>query len=137
MQWWARYIGVPFRDGGRGPDAYDCWGLVRAAYADRLGVELPDHGEISARDLVRVARAMNGGQAAEPWVAVEVPEEMDVCLMVSGRGGAAVVHVGVMTGPAHLLHIEAASAAVVVPLRHHSVAGRIRGYRRFVAGVVA
>ena len=62
MDWWARYIGLPFQDGGRGPHAFDCWGLVRDVYARELAVALPSYGEISARDLVRVAHAMHGGR---------------------------------------------------------------------------
>jgi cell wall-associated NlpC family hydrolase len=34
-------MGVPFERGARGPDAYDCYGLVRELYR-RAGVELPD-----------------------------------------------------------------------------------------------
>lgn len=132
MEWWERYIGAPFLDGGRGPDSYDCWGLVREVYARMLGVDLPSYGEISARDLVRVARAMDAGKG-DGWRAVGVPQALDVCLMRSGRGGIAVVHVGVMVDARRVMHVEAATAAVVVPVTHSSVAGRIVGYRRLAA----
>lgn len=128
MQWWSRYIGLPFLDGGRGPHAYDCWGLVRRVYADRLSVALPSYGEISARDLARVARAM-GAAKDDGWQAC-APQSLAVVLMRSGRGGARVVHVGVMVDAARLLHVEVAAAAAVVPITHFSVAGRITGYRR-------
>ena len=129
MEWWSRYIGLPFEDGGRGPHGYDCWGLVRAIYADRLDVNLPSYGEISARDLARIARAMAVGKD-DGWRQVGVPRALDVALMRSGRGGARVVHVGVMVDGRRLLHIEEAAAAAVVPVSHFSVAGRIVGYRR-------
>lgn len=132
MDWWADYIGLPFHDGGRGPLAYDCWGLVRRVYADRLGVDLPIYGEISARDLARVARAMDAGQG-NGWQAVQAAAPLDVVGMRSGSGGQRVVHVGVMVDAQRLLHVEAASAAVVVPVAHFSVAGRIVGYWRRAA----
>ena len=36
------YVGLPYRKGARGPDAYDCWGLVMHFYAHELGLVLPD-----------------------------------------------------------------------------------------------
>lgn len=130
MDWWIRYVGLPF---GEGPGQVTCWGLVRRVYAERLGRLLPAYGEISARDLAAVARAMEAGAAADGWVEASAPEPLDVCLMRSGRGGALAVHVGVVVDATRMLHVEAASAAVVVPLRHVSVAGRILGYRRLAA----
>lgn len=44
-------LGLPFADGGRGPDSYDCWGIVREVYR-RYGVTLPDY-PISAMDAVK------------------------------------------------------------------------------------
>jgi len=127
LPWWAAYVGLPF---GEGPGQVTCWSLVCRVYADRLGVELPPYGEISARDLLRIAKAMDAGKD-DGWRAVAPPAPFDVCLMRSGQGGgASVVHVGVMIDPARVLHVEAASAAVVVPVTHYSVAGRIVGYRR-------
>lgn len=129
MSWWGRYIGLPF---GEGPGEVTCWGLVRRVYANHLGVDLPEYGEISARDLVRIARAMGRGKD-DGWRAVEQPQPFDVCLMRGSSGAAVVVHVGVVTLPGFILHVEAASAAVVVPVGGFSVAGRIMGYRRLAA----
>lgn len=39
--WTRRYFGKPWVNGARGPDAYDCWGLVRSVYLDRYGLDLP------------------------------------------------------------------------------------------------
>ena len=39
MHWTAEYLGKPWRNGAAGPDAFDCYGLVRAVYRDRYGVE--------------------------------------------------------------------------------------------------
>lgn len=124
--WWARWIGREFE-----PNGFNCWGLVREVYAWMLGIDLPAYGEISARDLMRVAREMGRGKD-DGWLEVSEPREFDVALMRSGSGrcGRLVVHVGVMVDGLRVLHVEEASAAVVVPVRHFSVAGRIMGYRR-------
>lgn len=50
-------IGVPFAYGGRGPDAYDCYGLLRKLYADD-GVEIPDY--LSPTDGARITALMLG-----------------------------------------------------------------------------
>jgi len=129
MQWYAKYVGLPF---GEGQGEATCWSLVAAVYRDCLGVDLPAYGEISARDLVRVARTMEA-RKDDGWIAVDDPQEFDVCLMRTPRGGAVVAHVGVMIDAQRLLHVEAASAAVVVPVKNFTVAGRILGYRRRAA----
>lgn len=126
MHWSSGYVGMPF---GEGAGEVTCWSLVRRVYADQRGIDLPAYGEISARDLVRIARAMEAGKD-DGWRMVGVPRELDVVLMRSGRGGSVVVHVGVMVDGQRLLHVEAATAAVIVPVQHMSVAGRILGYRR-------
>ena len=41
-------IGVEFTYGGRGPDAYDCWGLVKECYRRWHGVILPDYRSTSS-----------------------------------------------------------------------------------------
>lgn len=39
--WSARYVGLPWRPGADGPDAFDCWGLVRDVQRTQYGRELP------------------------------------------------------------------------------------------------
>lgn len=126
--WWDSYIGLPF---GEGPGEVTCWSLVVRVYAERLGVTLPAYGEISAHDLACVARAMEAAKD-EGCIAPVRPADFDVVLMRGTDTGRRVVHVGVLTDPDHVLHVEAASAAVRVPLSHWSVSGRILGFRRLV-----
>lgn len=125
MDWWQCYIGLPF---GEGRGEVTCWSLVCRVYRDRLGVDLPAYGEISARDLARIAKAMDAGKD-DGWRDC-APEPLAVVLMRSGRGGQRVVHVGVMVDGQRVLHVEEAAAAAVVPITHFSVAGRIVGFRR-------
>lgn len=48
-------LGKPWQAGADGPDAYDCWGLVRAYYRHVLGVVLPivDVDALSPLDIRR------------------------------------------------------------------------------------
>lgn len=45
-------IGIPYRDGGRGPDTFDCYGLIKHLYVERLGIEIPDYRSPEDRRLV-------------------------------------------------------------------------------------
>lgn len=119
MEWWAPYIGTPFAE-------CHCWGLVRRVYRDMLHVDLPEYGEISARDLVKIAREIRTA-CDTTWERVFDPRPFDVVTM---RARKTVVHVGVVTRPGWLLHTEEACDAVTVPMDHISVRGRIVGYWR-------
>ncbi|WP_205169122.1 NlpC/P60 family protein [Burkholderia sp. LMG 13014] len=48
-----QYVGLRWAAGARGPDAFDCWGLLRHLQAEHFGISIPDvpgFGE-AARDL--------------------------------------------------------------------------------------
>lgn len=147
MAWWGAYVGRSF--GHRS----QCWSLVVEVYRDRLGVDLPEHGEVAAsyvamteglrfghlpREQIATARravmdAFEAGQAAESWRPVEIPQAFDVVLMGGPHADRSrVMHVGVAVDSKRMLHIEKATGSVVVPMVHPSVAGRIIGYRRHV-----
>lgn len=128
MDWWASYIGLPF---GEGPGDVTCWSLIRRIYAEQLAIDLPEYGEISARDLVRVAREMAQQKDRGPWFEPDRPGVHDVVLMRSARGGRAVCHVGIIADVARVLHAEEATGSVLVPIDHVTVRGRIVGFRRF------
>lgn len=130
MTWAIDYVGAPYVEGARGPKAYDCWGIVRQVFRDRLGVELPVYGDIGADDLRRVAREISRGRDTWPWSPVDQPREFDVAVM-SRPGGRAPVHVGVCVGPSAVLHTEKATGAVLVPLSSPFVRFRILGFRRY------
>lgn len=54
------YLQTSYKDGGRGPDAYDCWGLVRHVRHHELGLKLlPEYGSLrntSPKDFTRAYR---------------------------------------------------------------------------------
>ncbi len=45
-------IGIPYEDGGRGPDVFDCYGLVLHLYRECLNIQLPDYRSPDDRRLV-------------------------------------------------------------------------------------
>ncbi|MFG1247609.1 NlpC/P60 family protein [Xanthobacter flavus] len=109
---WANpYVGIPFLAGGRDCAGCDCWGLVRLVYSEVLGIDLPTYGEISAGDLARVTRTIRDDSAVAPWLPIEGEARAFDVLVMAGRP----LHVGVMIDARHVLHVEAATAAVIVP----------------------
>jgi len=100
--WAASYVGLPYRDKGRGPDAFDCWGLVRAVLADVFHAELPDYADAytDAADRDSVAAAVQAG-LREGWQRVASPREGDLLILrVAGRPW----HCAVMVAPRMFLH---------------------------------
>lgn len=126
---WSEYVGIPFVDGGRDASGLDCWGLVRLIYAQEVGAILPSYGEISAANLTAVARQITGGADTDEWFEPDVPEPLDVAVMrLNGSRWAG--HVGIVTAPGRIIHIERATHSVIVPTSHWTVRERIVGYRR-------
>jgi cell wall-associated NlpC family hydrolase len=48
----TKLIGIPYRDEGRGPDFYDCYGLIKHLYQNQLNVDIPDYRSPEDRRLV-------------------------------------------------------------------------------------
>lgn len=115
--WAAPYVGIPFVDGGRDRAGFDCWGLACAVYREVLGIELPSYGEISARDVARVSHRIRSDSLVAPWREVPGAARPFDVLVMRGRP----LHVGVMVDATHVLHVEANTSTVIVPLKHPQV----------------
>ena len=94
------YIGLPWKAGAAGPEAFDCWGLVRHWYRTKLGVELPEQ-LVDAADVLAVARKAKAEQATDKWM--ELDDEETDCIVALGKN-ASITHVGVYIGEDYVLH---------------------------------
>lgn len=104
MHWTAEYLGRPWKNGADGPDAFDCYGLVRAVYRDRYGVEMP----VVSADATRVLACLHAARDYadySQWEAVTVPQDGDVLLMGCARHPH---HVGVLVEGRVLHSVEGA-----------------------------
>lgn len=110
--WSIPYVGIHFVDGGRDASGCDCWGLVHLVYREVLGIDLPTYGEISAHDVARVTERIREDSAGAPWLPVLVAAQPFDVLVMRGKP----LHVGLMVDAAHVLHVEAATSAVIVPV---------------------
>ncbi len=70
-------IGMPWQSGAQGPDAFDCWGLARAAQRELFGYELPPVS-VNANHLRSVIEAIEGHAIRQEWHNVEIPAHGDL-----------------------------------------------------------
>lgn len=89
--WALKHIGNPWVAGARGPDRYDCWGLVFQVYKTELGLDLPELPGIDAKNRLQVAKTIRGQEIFE---IAETPQEFDVVIL--GRCSQC-HHVGIFT----------------------------------------
>lgn len=95
MHWAERYIGLPWVKGAQGPEAFDCWGLVRHVQRVHFGIEIPEIA-VDADDLRACIRAFTGHAERARWAAVAAPRPGDGVLLAHARHP---VHAGVWLEP--------------------------------------
>ena len=87
-----KYLGAPYNN--------NCWGLVKAVYAD-LGFMLRDLSG-NGREIADTRRASFATDYWKEWTQVSIPELFDVALFLDERGVA--VHAGIMLSNSYVLH---------------------------------
>ena len=103
-KWAHKYIGKPWQNGGRGPDCFDCWGLLCWVYKEEFGIILPAFAGVDAKDFGLVGRTMNREAAGASWRRLEEPE--DGCAVALGKRSL-IHHVGIFIGEGEdlILHV--------------------------------
>ena len=111
--WTDRYRGKPFRFGADGPDAYDCYGLLRAVLREQFGVHAPPLDKPELLDLAgRVALVEADPEC--PWVPADAPAPGDVLAFDEPRpDGTHGLHVGVVVADGWMIHAHPDGAGVV------------------------
>lgn len=107
--WSDDWIGLPYCEMGRGPDAYDCLGLFLALQRVRMGRALPDP-RCTALEAVRrgaVDRARTQWERIMPDQAWEGDALLFLC---AGRA----LHVGYALGPRLMLHTQSDTGASMI-----------------------
>lgn len=114
--WTTRYIGIPYKPGGRDRDGLDCWGLVRLVYQEEFGILLPSVQGDMSRETLRGCK--------QGWVEIIAPAEFCGIEMTQRTVGH---HAGVWT--------EADGGKIIHCWEGHSVAAdtlrtlRFKGFR--------
>lgn len=106
-----KYLNATYEDGARGPDRYDCWGLVRAVRHELLGLPLlPSFGAVRNTMPAAFTRAYEEQAALMEECQ---PEPGAVAAVFRGR---IVIHVAVI--------IEVDGALAVLEIRNDRTSAR-------------
>lgn len=143
--WVEQYIGLPYDDGGRGPDVFDCFGLYRLVGNRHYALNVPSMGHLtvekglSNNDVRKRAATLLADRNAWPEVIQPTPG----CAILL-RIGADHCHVGLVvavrqTAPhlpprGHMLHITRGIRAACVEWHNSSWKNRIVSFHRYAGG---
>jgi len=114
---WSAWVGLDWKDRGRGEGGYDCWGLVAAAFEAGTGIALPSHsdGYSTAADRQETALilALETGHTHN-WIIVPDGTErpFDVAVMRNEKR----LHVGIVVRRGLLLHMPFRETSRIEPL---------------------
>jgi cell wall-associated NlpC family hydrolase len=118
----SELIGTPFAYGGRGPDQFDCYGLVKHLY-ERRGARLPDYR--SPSDQNRIGALMAG--ALTLWEPCDRVPGAVVVFRIMGR----VSHCGIVVDDDRFIHTWEGSGGVCIE-RLSEWEKRVHGFVRYV-----
>lgn len=111
--WAAAYVGMPYRSGADGPDAFSCWGLVRHVFQHVHGVVFPDvvidEGAPEAQGNTRAILQCARVSAMRRMPDSTAPADGDIVIMrslvrlhcglvIRANGGLRVLHASHATG---------------------------------------
>ena len=123
---WSSWVGFPYQKFGRGPLAYDCWGLVCAVIQAGLGVTLPAFLDYSPAN---IPDAISEYSQLDHWsLAQGVLKPWDVVIFTTANDPH---HVGVVCAPGQFLHLARESESMIERLTSRRWARRIEGGYRY------
>ncbi len=138
--WVEQYIGIPFKERGRGRDGCDCYGLCRLIWKEQFGLELPDYLTTyeSAKSGKEVQATLTDNCLHNPeWNLIPYGKERlgDVAFMkgyykVEGKWMAADMHVGLILAPGFLIHTESGIDSSIANYHQRLFKNRIVNFYR-------
>lgn len=137
-RWCEKYIGVPFVDRGRDLAGWDCWGLVRYVLFAEKQIKLPSYADISSENGHVIEEAYKTESESSLWLSILLDQirEFDVvvmrtCFRAEGELRQADMHVGLVVGSQHILHVEPGRDTALMHRNHSLINRRLTAaYRR-------
>lgn len=126
--WSNKYIGIPFKDGGRDTNGIDCWGLARLVYKQEYNIGLPSfNDQYIVTDHDRVAELFS--RYREGWTKLDTPEEG---ALVAFNMFGSQTHVGIITPEKNsFLHVRENQDSVIERLDSTHWNKRVFGYYKY------
>lgn len=110
VQMMNKYVGVPYKHGGRAMDGADCWGLALMVYHD-LGFELWDIKDAYDETWEWNDRSLFIENYHREWKRVSKPFVFDGVLFQNKKG--LVVHGGIMLDDNKFMHASRKTGVVI------------------------
>jgi len=123
-------IGVPFKDGGRGLDGFDCWGLVSFVFA-REGIFVPNYyaEAYDSAHVDSIIATVQGGWATIPRTDVA---RLDVLTFrLDPQAPQFVTHVGIYVGHGRFLQCLQKTGVIMSRMDDPFWKQRLAGCHRF------
>lgn len=123
-------IGTPYQVNGRGPDSFDCFGLVADFYRNVLGQELGIEFEEMPEEWYQDHSYSDYKKMllSENTYLIESPEPY--CIVLLSIRGDLIDHIGVYLGEDKVLNTSEANGVFVVRLSALKRFKKLRGYAR-------
>lgn len=125
----ARLVGVPFADFGRGPESFDCYGIVLEG-ARAMGIELPDYGSAASHLWREIGKRAEERRAMFDPVPLREARKGDVVAFQTRVGGI-VDHLGLMVSRFDFLHTTRATGGQICSLGHPAWGAMAEGVYRW------
>lgn len=124
QHWTTEYLGLSWVSGARGPDAYDCWGLLVKVYQERLQISLREHNADFSK--VSICDREIADESAE-WERLCIPEDM--CAVALSKSVKFLHHVGIYLDidGGLIMHSHETSGVVIQSVQEL----RNQGWKRF------
>ena len=133
-EWVSEYIGLEFESRGRGPDKFDCWGLVVYIYQKQFNIKLPSYVNSytdagNARD---VSNLLIVAEERLNWINILKGQERtsDLILLRMKREP---MHIGLIVAKNTFIHIHAKIGSVLQRYDQIMWEKRVIGFYRHIS----
>lgn len=111
MEWYEKYIGIPYKEFGRDEDGVDCYGLALLVYKNELHIDIPDyfgvgfHKAKSGKESEPLKKELQGFilNASSSWKEIEQDKAQPFDLVLFNMLGY-VIHIGILIDKDTMLH---------------------------------
>ena len=118
-------IGKPFKEFGRGPDHYDCYGVCIEVSA-RGGEPIPDYGSVPCDAHEEILDRI--GKHFHCVEEVTIPRQLDL-VRLTGESGP--THMGIMVDDMNYLTTSKGTGVILVGVNHYLWKHLMRGFYRW------
>ena len=124
--WVNDWVCKTYEHNGRGPDVFDCWGLLRAVYHERTGIALPEW-TIDNPARANVSRIITSHRDKGHAMEVSQPQDLDIVMVAKA---SKCFHVGLYIAGGVLHSSKSLGSSTYERLNDFiAVSGTVRFYR--------